>query len=457
MTDQTTKQTPSFAISITEGRTVRDLFYNGFLEGFRDSGIPVTVFTQAYRVDEFTNEWSGGGISFAPLQLTEHTAWRSRAYRVRRRLAQLGVRPLLNSWLSFESRALYSVRQDHCQTFRQSNVRLLLTTHAHFSGEGELIRSAHACGIPTVGMVRSWDNVHKGIKTRPRQVVVWNEINRQEVIQLEGYAPRNVHVLGSPQFDAYFQQDRLWSRSKLAAHFGLDSNRPIILFATLGNFNPSFDETCWMSVLLRAIEDGQIEGQPQVICRLHPWSRLEQFQKFESHSDVRLSYVGRYWPALNWYMTREDVDVMANVLAHADVVITPGSTMALEAAIFDRPTIIPIFHPYQSDEARAYFQGRLLQRHFKRIKELDLIPFAENEGEFLAFINRGLRYADWYRQQRQQIVRDYVGFTDGCSTKRLAEFCLRDFQGNWPTNGANARCRPAPIEMTRTATHVLES
>lgn len=133
----------------------------------------------------------------------------------------------------------------------------------------------------------------------------------------------------------------------MASHFNLDAKRPIILFATLGYFIPGLDETCWMEHLVSLITRGALKGRPQVICRLHPWSRFEHFKRFAAHPDARLSYIDRYLPALTWYMDREDTVLMANMLRHSDLVITPGSTVALEAAIFDKPTLIPLFHAYQ--------------------------------------------------------------------------------------------------------------
>ena len=63
-------------------------------------------------------------------------------------------------------------------------------------------------GIPTLGIVRSWDNVYKGIRRRPQQLAVWNTVNRDELLDLEGYRPDQVHIIGSPQFDPYFDADQ---------------------------------------------------------------------------------------------------------------------------------------------------------------------------------------------------------------------------------------------------------
>jgi len=139
------------------------------------------------------------------------------------------------------------------------------------------------------------------------------------------------------------------------------------------------------------------------------------------NSDVRLSYVERYLPALTWFMTRSDVVQVANMLHHASLVITPGSTMALEAAIFDTPTLIPIFHPYQPERAYDYFSTVVFGKHFKRIEQLKLVPIIRQLEDFVPAVNRCLRDRGWFREQRTQLVQDYVHFTDGHSVQRFVE------------------------------------
>jgi hypothetical protein len=413
------------ALSLTEGRTVRDLFYNGLLDRLCEAGFVITIFTEAINAPGFVQEWQRPEIEFEPLYSCDSALWRNRAFWIRRRLARLGNQTLLRAWLAWEERRFYPPRQAYVGVFGRHRPDLLLTTHAHLCSEAELLSTAHAVGIPTLGLVRSWDNVYKGIRSRPQRLAVWNEINRQELIELEGYQPEHVDIVGSPQFDPYFAPDTLWAREKLAAHFHLDPARPIILFATLGYFLPGFDETCWMDVLLNLIEQGAIPGRPQVLCRLHPWSRLEHFQRYADYPDVRLSYVHRYWPALSWYMTRDDVVLIANMLRHADVVITPGSTITLEAAIFDRPTVVPIFHSYQPERAQDYFSTWVLGKHFGRIERLNLAPIVRRQEDFAPAIHRYLQDPAWYKEQRAQLVRDYVHFTDGRSIERLVKLALR--------------------------------
>ncbi len=414
----------NIAISITEGRTVRDLFYNGLLDYFVQAGCFVSIFTDAVAVPQFTSLWQNSQIEFRPFFPYEPSAWDTRSYWIGRQFLRWKIPGLFKSWVEWNEKLSKHPRQEYLQFFKEHRPEILLTTHAHLPQESELLSAAHQSGIPTLGVVRSWDNVYKGLRSRPQRLAVWNEINRQEVIELEGYSSESVEVIGSPQFDPYFDPGEIWSRARFAKVFELDPNRPILVFGSLGYFFPGFDETCWMDILLQIMDEGSLPGNPQLICRLHPWSRLEHFQKYASHPDVRISYVDRYWPSLTWYMTRDDVVLVGNMLRHAAVVITPGSTITLEAAIFDRPTIVPIFHPYQPERARKYFNTWVLGKHFGRIERLDLVPIIRQQADFVPAIRKAMEEPTWYQAQRAKLVRDYVHFTDGSSTRRLADHTM---------------------------------
>jgi CDP-glycerol glycerophosphotransferase (TagB/SpsB family) len=124
-------------------------------------------------------------------------------------------------------------------------------------------------------------------------------------------------------------------------------------------------------------------------------------------------------------MTREDVVFVANMLHHADVVITPGSTMTLEAAIFDTPTLVPIFHVYQPEMASNYFASVGFSKHLGRLERLDLVPIIRTAEELGPAINQCLANPSWYKVQRSQLVRDYVHFTDGRSVERLSKLIVQ--------------------------------
>jgi UDP-N-acetylglucosamine 2-epimerase len=353
---------------------------------------------------------------------------------MRKRLARLRRKAVLETWLRLERRYLFPPRPEYDEMLGSAKPSLVVATNATTTRESELISSARNLGIPTLGIVGSWDRLHKHLHTRTDYISVWSNVNRQEAIDLEGFGPDRVHVTGPAQFDAYFDQSAIWSKAEFCNHFDLDPSRPIIVLATAGSFVTAYDETYLLDWLLGHIERGAIPANAQIICRLHPHSRLEYFLPYADHPGVRLSHARGYIPVLGYTMSRAEVVEVGNMLRHADLVITPGSTMTIEAAIFDTPVLVPVFHSYQPELAERYYRTRVFGRHFARIQRLNLVPIAWQPQELLDAINRSLREPEWYRAERAQLVRDYVQFADGRSTERLADLVVK-LAGNGSRNG----------------------
>lgn len=293
-----------------------------------------------------------------------------------------------------------------------------------------LVAVARRQGIPTVGNLNSWDNAWKGLRVRPDVVACWSANNRDEICRLAGYRPQEVEVIGAPAFDAYFARDAKWSREDLCTRLGLDPSRSILVFATLGQFRQQIDETSPFEVLLRAIDAGQIRGDPQVVLRMHPWSRDAYFKALANRPDVVVSRYENYVPGLTWTPTRDETILAGNLLRHADVIISPGSTMCIEAAIFDTPTVVPAFNDYMPEIFDTYFRETWLNQHFSRLHTNDWVPVARTGADMVASINKALSDRSWYCEGREEIRGVLLGPLDGNATERFADVVVRVATGN---------------------------
>ena len=413
-------------VALSEGRLVRDLLSNGFLNELLDGGREVVLITPADRVPSFTAEWQLPGVQLGHLyEFDDSRSNLARAMRLRKRIARRGWQSMLRNWLRLEREYLFRPKKEYLDLLKEKQPALVVSTNATTTRESEVISSAKSLGIKTLGVVGSWDRLHKFMYTRTDHISVWNDINREEAIGLEGFQKQFVHVTGPAQFDPYFDPESELPKEDFCASMGLDPNRPILMLATAGSFLQGYDESYMLDWLMEKIRGGAIPGRPQVICRLHPFSRIEQFLPWTDRPDVRLSYIKGYIPTLGYTMSREEVVQVSNMLRHSDVVITPGSTMTIEAAIFDTPVVVPVFHLYQDEMCERYYRTRVFGRHFARIKQRNLVPIVYGPTETLRTINRCLAEPDWMSDERKELVADYCQVTDGQSTKRLAELALR--------------------------------
>jgi hypothetical protein len=387
-----------------------------------DRGYSINVFTPAARVECFVKQWEKPDLHFYTIKPYFPSDNARFKLRTQNRIVEHAPF-LLPIWSNFEKRFSSQPDPEVMKVLLQERPSLVVLTNPVDHHEQPVFRAAQALGILTLGVLRSWDNLYKVLRFRPDHLAVWNPINREEAIQITKYKSERVHIVGPTQFDAYFDPNAVWDRDEFASKLRFDPKRPIITYATLGPFELQ-DETYLMDWLVNAIQTGVIPTNCQVVCRLHPWSKLEPFLKYQAYDFIRLSWMSEYIPSLAWTMTKEDVYFVGNLLRHSDVVISPGSTITIETALFDTPTLVPIFHTYQPELGRIQFDHHLTS-HFKRLIEKSLIPIIENPEDLASAIRHALVDRSWYHEQRMQLVKDYIGFTDGKSTERLAELIYK--------------------------------
>ncbi len=414
-------------VEIHEGHIVRNLLENDLLGLLTARNAEVMVVTPAARVPSFVERYRRHRVSFADLA-SEGSVSRMETYEMavgdrlcRRRLPLL--RRALWRWLG-EPLAARRAKRERA-LIGEWRPDVVVSTHISQVYGRALVAAARQNGIPTVGNLNSWDNVWKGLWVRPDVVTCWSENNRDELCQIAGYRPEDLEVIGAPAFDAYFAPDAKWSREDLCGRLGLDPARPFILFATLGQFRQQIDETSPLEAFLHAIDRGEISGRPQVVLRLHPWSREIYFKALTSRADLAVSRYENYVPGLTWTPTREEAILAGNLLRHAEVVVSPGSTMCIEAAMFDTPGVVPAFNEYMPEVFDRYFARTWLHQHFGRIYRNNWVPLARNAAEMVASINHALSDRNWCWEGRQKIREEILGPLDGRATERFADVILR--------------------------------
>jgi len=420
-------------IEIHEGQIARNLLENHLLALLTDQNEEVLLVTSAARVASFTSRYSSENISFYDLGLLESSSlprWENYAFALGRRLSQLGfhwLRRFLWDWIIEPQVARRAHRE---RAFLEKHKPdIVVSTHLSQTYGRGLVAVANQMGIPTIGNLNSWDNAWKGIKARPKLLTCWSANNKDELCALASYRPDQLQVIGAPAFDAYFAPDAQWTRLQLCDRLGLEENRPILLFATLGQFKQQIDETNSLEVLLEAIDADAIPGNPQVMVRLHPWSRETYFKPLLQHPSVTVSRYEHYVPGLTWTPTREEAILAGNLLKYADVVISPGSTMVVESAIFDTPVVVPVFNEYMPEVFENYFRQTWLNQHFGRIYQNDWVPLVKTPADMIIGINHALTDPSWYHVGRTQIKKNILGPLDGQATERFASVIMGSVEG----------------------------
>jgi len=414
-------------VEVGDGRAASAILDNGFLEYCLEMGASIHVISPGTRHAPFVERYQLPGVEFSYLSVDAATRLR----HPRLFWYELG----LGKWLC--ARGLGGARRmmwrivgeltakadskGWLDTIREIQPDCMLSTNLKLGFARGLMAACHRVGIPTVGNVFSWDHPYYHIGYRPDKLTCWSQMIADTLEERSGFKQEQIEIVGAPAFDPYSDPNAVWSRGELCDRLGLDASRPILLYATLGQLRQHWDETGTFRALISALDEMRLQAQPQVVLRLHPLSVDYYFEEFRSHPDVVFSRYLGYCPAMRWWPSRDEVVLAGNLLRHADVCISPGSTMAVEAAIFDTPTIVPTFNPVTPEEFEEYFRSAWLQKHFRFLVEMGQVPFPRTIDEMIEAIRTALEDRASF-SEGTRAIREYVlGPLDGRATERLAE------------------------------------
>jgi hypothetical protein len=235
---------------------------------------------------------------------------------------------------------------------------VVLVTHlARDSVQADYVRAAKRLGLHSAYPVFSWDNLtNKGLVHEvPELVLVWNTIQADEAVELQGIPREQVRVAGAWSYDHWFEWAPSRSREDFCSAVGLRADRPIVLYVCSSGF-VARDEVSFVrrwQAALRA--HGGPLTEAGVIVRPHPrnasqWARVSL--------DDRQATV---WPQLG----EEPLEVGSrqnyfDSIHHAAAVVGINTSAQIESAIVGRPV-----HTVLADEFRDTQQGTL---HFQYLK-----------------------------------------------------------------------------------------
>ena len=140
------------------------------------------------------------------------------------------------------------------------------------SPQTDYLRCARELGVPSLLAVHSWDNLTMkgGIHEMPDHVAVWNEIQRDEAVRLQGVPPDRVSVTGAAAFDHWADWQPSATRGEFCGALGFDPDQPYLLYLGSSPFiAPAEGEFLaeWSAAIRSA---SSTLAEAQILARPHP-------------------------------------------------------------------------------------------------------------------------------------------------------------------------------------------
>jgi len=205
----------------------------------------------------------------------------------------------------------------------------------------DLIRWSEPQGVPTVYLMNSWDNPAVKAVTvgSPTRLVVWGDHSRHLAHERLGIPLDRLVSFGAAQFDVYRGPPRE-APTVYRRRFGVGPETRLLLYA---GSSKGLNETQHLVRLEHAIERGELPNCV-VLYRPHPWrGEADGERDFLSLSwkHVRMApdmveYYRRRMRGSNVIYLADYAETHATLSA-VDAVISPLSTILLEAAMHGKP------------------------------------------------------------------------------------------------------------------------
>ncbi|WJW76711.1 hypothetical protein QVG61_06395 [Thiohalobacter sp. IOR34] len=269
-------------------------------------------------------------------------------------------------------------------------------------------RAAAIESLPVVSNVVSWDNVSTKwlIDEFAAQYLVWSqEMDQDFDMSLPHFRNKQRRIVGSPQFEAITQKRGLVPKEEFFRHFGLDVNKPLILYTT-GSKTTFPAEPQFLNDFLAHWKE-HYSDRFQCMVRMHPKDRSERYDELRSkYNNVAFTYAGKSLQNDNqWVPSPNDIDLLVNQLHHSDVIVNVASTMTLEGFAAGKPSVNIGFDLGLINSLHYPLRDYYKSRHYRDLVDMDAVYLANNYEEFYAMLEKALAHPDEKRHNQKHVLK----------------------------------------------------
>lgn len=308
---------------------------------------------------------------------------------------------------------------------KRYNLTTLFFTHQRPPYIAPLIHAANKSQISTTAFIFSWDNLaSKGrMAGNFDNYLVWSELMKRELLRFYTKIKTDaIKVVGTPQFEPYVLE-RYKSRCINLSNF--DSNKKTIFFTC--NDSSSKNDILYLEIIVKFILEKRLNFEVNFIVRTSPAEEPDRF--FE----LKNKYPFIIWDFPKWLQTRsnhqedwsqriptvEDVKNLRSYIEFCDVCVNVLSTMTLDASIFNKPVINPVF----GNDGNGMFDDQkfLKYEHLDNVVKTDAVYIVKNENELLNALNQVLSVPDSRLTQQKRLLAMQIGAPLNGTSKRIAE------------------------------------
>ena len=293
----------------------------------------------------------------------------------------------------------------------------------------DVVWACEAADVTCLVLQSGWDNLSsKGLLYwRTPLVGAWGPQSREHASVIQRLPGRRVELLGAPHYEC-LRPAAADQVAELRLRLGTAPDEKLILFG--GSFR-QFDETATLRVLEKAIATGRL-GRARVVYRPHPWRAARRHEDdFFAHTwrhvvfdpDIQDRYQREQAEAgfIKRHVPMFDMVYLSTLLSAVDAVISPMSTLLIEALIMGKPTMAIAF----TDGKHDYNPSVTAQMtHFAELTAHRALFWCDHSDKLVKTCSRLLEGPSARAlEARGKLIDRIVTTGPGTYAERLADVC----------------------------------
>jgi hypothetical protein len=265
-------------------------------------------------------------------------------------------------------------------------------------------------GLPLVGHIASWDHtVGKGIVSpHLRRYIVQNDVMRDDLVRYHGIEAERIVVTGWPQTDVFHRRRARAEYEELLSALGLDAARPVVLVMGNTPTNAPYEARFVERLVQWWEQTGSVE-RFSLMFRPHPRDR-----EWRDRFSAALSRAG----AAVQEPSFTDLETLAGLLQHGDVVVSNAGTILLDALVNDRPTVC-VLYDEGAPPGESWAVKNVSGEHYRQLMNSEAFYRADRFEDVVAGIERALAEPQELAGERARVAREVVGEVDGRAAARV--------------------------------------
>ena len=302
---------------------------------------------------------------------------------------------------------------------------MVFLAHLFSDTEISFLRQAKKMGIKSVGLINSWDKITSRCMVRllPDKLIVNNNIVKGEAMKFVDMAEEGIEVVGIPHYDIYFNKKS--SREDFAGRLGFSPEKKLVVFAPWGKERSDADKDL-IKLLYRILNKDLVHLNSQLLVRFPPNDVVELSPDLAGKNIIyqRPGHKFAKERGVDWDMNFEDLQELMDTLYHSNLVISFTSSIAIDAALFEKPVINVKFDSRPSDSSLRRPSRFYDTDHYSKLLATGGVRLVHNEQELIHWIKSYLENSNLHSAERKRIVDEQCWKHDGRAGFRAANFIL---------------------------------